>query len=188
VGEVLISQESSPLHQWWDRITKSEENFGRWDFAALVIFDRRFQPPKSYFQAYAMSPAIVGPLRDLETKVGVWLKENKMPTYGDYVGADNGSSYPEVAARAVGDANRQNPSPAYGYFRAPVQGPQVGGPWVDLMGAEMDVREQRRAWLHTRGLIESAKRKVIDAQARTPAAGAFIGADGPSARAERSKC
>jgi hypothetical protein len=48
-------------------------------------------------------------------------------------------------------------------------GPQVGGPWVDLMGAEMDVREQRRAWLQTRGLIESAKRDVIDAQARTPA-------------------
>jgi hypothetical protein len=46
----------------------------------------------------------------------------------------------------------------------------VGGPWVDLMGAEMDGREQRRAWPQTRALIESAKRDVIDAQARTPAA------------------
>jgi hypothetical protein len=122
VGDDWISQESSPLRQWWDKITQTEENFGGWEFAAILIFDRRYQPAQPHFHAFALSPAIVGPLRDLETKVGVWSKENVMHTQGDYVGAANGGSYPEVAARVVRDASQQNPSMAYGYFRAPVDG------------------------------------------------------------------
>ena len=122
VGDDWISQESSPLRQWWDRITKIEENFGRWEFAAILIFDRRYQPSQPHFHAYALSPAIVGPLRDLETKVGVWPKENEMHTYGDYVGAATGGGYPEIASRAVRDASQQSSSQAYGYFRVPVDG------------------------------------------------------------------
>ena len=109
VGDDWISQESSPLRQWWDKITQTEENFGGWEFAAILIFDRRYQPAQPHFHAFVLSPAIVGPLRDLETKVGVWSKENVMHTQGDYVGAVNGGSYPEVAARVVRDGGRSRP-------------------------------------------------------------------------------
>ena len=330
VGEFGFFEDTSPLRQWWEGIVKTEENFGRWEFAAVLIFDKRYQPPQPYFQAYALSPTIVGPVRDLETKVGAQIKEDSMNGMNT-----NGGSYPEVAARAVRDVSQQNPALAYGYSRSPVDGgphqkiylfstldeargwftalahapaqsydyiavfmspdlsrpvpglesfghtvvsgvpqignvlpfllglplgalggyfyrgwqdqhpgqwvpglsggpnvggpwldmvgpqvggpwvdmmgpqvggpwvdmddmpgsqpnvggpwvdmmgpqvggpwldmvgPQVGGPWVDLLGAEVDGREQRLAWQQTRALIESAKRDVLEAQARTPAA------------------
>ena len=67
-----------------------------------------------------------------------------------------------------------------------VMGPQVGGPWVDLMGAEMDVREQRRAWAQTHALIESAKRDVIAAQSRAPAVAWVWSFDAPDTLSGRT--
>jgi hypothetical protein len=117
VGEFWFSQEDSPLRRWWDGIAKTEENFGHWEFAAVLIFDRRHQPPQPTFLAYALSPAIVGPLREVETTVGVQLQEEPMNGLNT-----NDGSYPEVAARSVRNASQQNPSPAYGYLRLPADG------------------------------------------------------------------
>jgi hypothetical protein len=117
VGEFWLSQEDSPIRRWWDGIAKTEENFGRWEFAAILIFDRRYQPPQPTFHAYALSPAIAGLLREVETKVGAPLQEEPMNGL-----STNDGSYPEVAARAVRNASQQSTSPAYGYLRMPADG------------------------------------------------------------------
>jgi hypothetical protein len=56
---------NSPIHQWFATFAQAsnESAHRRYEFAAIVGIGRDRQP---FVSAYALSPAIVGPLRDLE--------------------------------------------------------------------------------------------------------------------------
>jgi hypothetical protein len=56
---------SSPLRQWWQRLTSyGGSNPGSWEFAAIIAFDSRTRQP--FVSSYALSPVIASALRMLE--------------------------------------------------------------------------------------------------------------------------
>jgi hypothetical protein len=142
----------------------------------------RDQHPGQWIPGLPAGHSVGGPWLDVQDMVGnqpyvggPWLDVQNMPYVQDMVG--NQSYGQEMLGSGPYDGDpwlAVDDMPGnQSYVGGPwldLAGPQVGGPWLDLMGAEMGVPEQRRAWLQTRGLIESAKRDVIDAQARAPAA------------------
>ena len=72
----------------------------------------------SSLRAFAAQRGI--PTPDLETAAATVAGDEGARQMSEYTDG-SGGSYPEVAARAVASAQRQSPSPIYGYLRAGVQ-------------------------------------------------------------------